>query len=87
MVNKKLKKEIQALADDAVKIRRKTNCRKCDAIYAALDQHNIQHGPTRRDRYKAVNEEFRLRNVVRAQAKQNRVQRRQELAVLQPSLF
>jgi hypothetical protein len=81
------KKAIKALADATMVIRTKTHRRLCDAIYAAMDDRNIQDRPTRQDLYVRVRRECDLRNKVSAAAKEKRIQEKHYLEEHQLSLF
>ena len=81
------KKALNALANAAMKIRTETHRRLCDAIYAAMDDRNIQDGPTRRDLYPLIRRECDLRNGVSAAAKIKRTQEKEYLKEHQLSLF
>lgn len=82
----KITKEIKKLGDRALELRDTKGYTPRDAIYAAMDERNIQDSATRRDRYPVVFGYLRLKKKTKAEAAKKQEARTAEMNRLQISL-
>jgi len=84
----KITREDKRLGEEAQKLKNRKKLRLCDAIYAVLDDHNIQDRPTRRDRYYGIRAYLDIKSETSHTAAQEKKERRKMINALQmPLLF